>query len=103
DDTIVVEAFVKRWLEYELDEGDVIKGIVREASGERFNVYFLNEKSFSDYLNDREFVYVGDEDVKSFSLDEYIDEDGSYYLTFDTNAVLFDRTVRVKIRRVRYA
>lgn len=102
-ETITVEAFEREGFEYDLEEGDVIKGIVQEVDGDLFNVYFMDEQSFSDYLNDEEFTYVGDEDIKSYSFNEDIENDGVYYLVFDTNAILFEREIHVTIRRIKYA
>lgn len=102
DETITVGAYMRRWFEYELEEDDVVKGLAREVNNDLFNVYFVDEKSFSSYLNDREFEYHGEEETRSYSLDVEIARDGTYYLVFDTNAILSDRTIRVKIRRTKY-
>ena len=102
DENIIVEAYDKQWFEYELEEGDVIKGIVRELDDDFFNVYFMDEESFSDFLNDKEITYEGDEDILSYSFNENIEEDGTYYLAFNSNAILFDRNIHVKIKRIHY-
>ena len=98
---ITVGAFEKKWFEYYLEKGDLIEGIVREVKGDSFNVYFMNEEIFSDYLNDEEVYCVGDESIKSYSLNEEIKKDGAYYLVFTTNAILFDRSIYVKIRKIK--
>ncbi len=102
DETITVEAFQKKWSEYDLEEGDVIKGLVRELGNDIFNVYFMDEESFSDYLNDNEFYYIGGTDITSYAFNEEIKEDGTYYLVFDTNAILLDRRIKIKLKRIKY-
>lgn len=102
DETITVDAFQRKWFVLELEEGDTIRGLVREADGDDFNVYFLSEKALSDYLNGKEFKYHGDEEITSHTFDLGIENDGTYYLVFDTNALIFLRKIHIKIRKISY-
>ena len=92
-------------IEYELKTGDQITGLINCISNKEISVYFMDEESYVNFLNDDEFEYLGEENIISYRLNFQAHEDSTYYLIIQRNLPLIEwaiPNVQVKLRRMRY-
>lgn len=90
---------VPKILEFSVEKGDRIRGLVDLISGENLDVFLVDSASYADWRNGEQFEYLdGDEAVRAITLDARAEDKDHWFLILLTGAWLGPSTVYARVR-----
>ena len=102
EEVVSVESNNHEHLEFNLQEGDYIKGRAFEVDGKKydFNLYLVDEENFTNYRDDLSFECLLEiEERSSISIDIIIPYPDRWYFIFDNSGKRISRDIDVRIER----
>lgn len=100
EETVALTGNQERIWEFDLNHGELIKGIVEEQDGDWLKIFFLDEDNYAKRKQGASFKYWGGTGIGAYRFNVQIAETDTYYLIVGHNDWWGrPESVRIKLRR----
>jgi len=105
EDVVDVENASHAVFELDLCEGDRVKGVAEEQTGQEFNAFVFDEEGYAEFsrTGDTTDAVFESEDESSHAIEFVATSDDTHYVVLDTYGKQNNRTVRVRLKRTHSA